>query len=96
MKTGDKVLISPDLTRLPEWITGTVIMVENNPFVGIVISAETKDKSVFFGQEDLFKPQNTSIEIELPFYAFNILERRAKKEGIALEEYICKELKKVL
>lgn len=43
MKTGDKVLISPDLTRLPEWITGTVIMVENNPFVGIVISAETED-----------------------------------------------------
>ncbi len=92
IKTGDKVLISPDLTRLPEWITGTVIMVENNPFVGIVISAETEDKDVFFGQEDLFKPQNTSVEIELPFYAFNILERQAKKEGITLEEYICKEL----
>lgn len=61
-KTGDKVLISPDLTRLPEWITGTVIMVENNPFVGIVISAETEDKDVFFGQEDLFKPQNTSVK----------------------------------
>lgn len=62
MKTGDKVLISPDLTRLPEWITGTVIMVENNPFVGFVISAETEDKDVFFGQEDLFKPQNTSVK----------------------------------
>ena len=62
MKTGDKVLISPDLTRLPEWITGTVIMVENNPVVGIVISAETEDKDVFFGQEDLFKPQNTSVK----------------------------------
>ena len=62
MKTGDKVLISPDLTRLPEWITGTVIMVENNPFVGIDISAETEDKDVFFGQEDLFKPQNTSVK----------------------------------
>lgn len=55
-------MISPDLTRLPEWITGTVIMVENNPFVGIVISAETEDKDVFFGQEDLFKPQNTSVK----------------------------------
>ena len=57
MKIGDKVLISPDLTKLPNWISGTVIEVENNPFVGIVISAETEDKNVFFGQEDLFKPQ---------------------------------------
>ena len=57
MTIGDKVLISPDLTRLPEWITGTVIEIDNNPFVGIVISAETEDKDVFFGQEDLFKPQ---------------------------------------
>lgn len=54
MKTGDKVLISPDLTKLPNWISGTVIEVENNPF--------------------------------------NILERQAKKEGITLKEYICKEL----
>lgn len=57
MKVGDKVLISPDLTRLPNWTIGIVIEVENNPFVGIVISAETEDKNVFFGQEDLFKPQ---------------------------------------
>ena len=92
MKTGDKVLISPDLTKLPNWISGTVIQVESNPFVGIVISAETEDKNVFFGQEDLFKPKNTSVEIELPFYVFNILERQAKKEGITLKEYICKEL----
>lgn len=56
MKTGDKVLISPDLTKLPNWISGTVIEVEDNPFVGIVISAETEDGDVFFGQEDLFKP----------------------------------------
>ena len=57
MKVGDKVLISPDLTKLPNWTIGIVIEVENNPFVGIVISAETEDKNVFFGQEDLFKPQ---------------------------------------
>ena len=61
MKTGDKVLISPDLTKLPNWISGTVIKVENNPFVGIVISAETEDKNVFFGQEDLFKPQKEEV-----------------------------------
>lgn len=57
MKVGDKVLISPDLTKLSNWISGIVIEVENNPFVGIVISAETEDGNVFFGQEDLFKPQ---------------------------------------
>ena len=62
MRVGDKVLISPDLTKLSNWISGTVIEVENNPFVGIVISAETEDKNVFFGQEDLFKPQNTSVK----------------------------------
>lgn len=57
MKVGDKVLISPDLTRLPNWISGIVIEVENNPFVGVVVSVETEDKDVFFGQEELFKPQ---------------------------------------
>ena len=55
MKIGDKVLISPDLTRMEGWITGTVIEVEDNPFIGTVISAETEDKDVFFGKEDLFK-----------------------------------------
>ena len=61
MKVGDKVLISPDLTRLPQWISGTVIEVEDSPFVGTVISAETEDKDVYFGQEDLFKLQTEEI-----------------------------------
>lgn len=61
MKVGDKVLISPDLTRLPQWISGTVIEVEDNPFVGIVISAETEDKDVYFSQENLFKLQTEEI-----------------------------------
>ena len=55
MKVGDKVLISPDLTLQKKRLAGTVIQVENNPFVGIVISAETEDRNVFFGREDLFK-----------------------------------------
>ena len=55
MKVGDKVLISPDPTLQKKWLAGTVIQVENNPFVGIVISAETEDRNVFFGREDLFK-----------------------------------------
>lgn len=61
MKVGDKVTISPDLTHKREWTTGTVIEVENNPFVGIVISAETEDGNVFFGREELFKPQTEEV-----------------------------------
>lgn len=61
MEVGEKVLISPDLTMLQDWVKGIVIEVENNPFVGIVISAETEDKNVFFGQEDLFKPQTEEV-----------------------------------
>ena len=55
MKVGDMVRISPDLTLLKEWIPGRVIEVEENPFVGMVISAETKDEDVFFGRADMFK-----------------------------------------
>lgn len=54
-------MISPDLTRMEGWITGTVIEVEDNPFIGTVISAETEDKDVFFGKEDLFKPQTEEV-----------------------------------
>ena len=56
MKTGDVVLISPDLTNFVQWVKGRIIEVENNPFVGIVISAKTEDGVIFFGQQDLFKP----------------------------------------
>lgn len=40
MRTGDKVLISPDLTHAKDWTQGEVIEVEHNPFAGIVISAK--------------------------------------------------------
>jgi len=53
MRTGDKVLISPDLTHAKDWTQGEV---ENNPFVGIVISAKTADGNIFFGYKDLFEP----------------------------------------
>jgi hypothetical protein len=61
MKVGDKVLISTDLTKFADWVPATVIEVENNTFVGVVISAETKDGNVFFGKEDLFKPQTEEV-----------------------------------
>ena len=56
MKTGDSVLISPEVTQKSEWIQGTVIDVEDNPFVGTVISAETINGDIFFEKECLFKP----------------------------------------
>ena len=55
MKVGDNVLISPDLTHQTDWIKGKVIDVEQNQFVGVVISAETDDGDIFFEREELFK-----------------------------------------
>ena len=55
MKVGDNVLISPDLTHKTDWIKGKIIDVEQNQFVGVVISAETDDGDIFFEREELFK-----------------------------------------
>jgi len=55
MKLGDLVLISPELTQMKEWIKARVIDVENNPFQGVVISAETEGGDIFFGKNILFK-----------------------------------------
>ena len=60
MKIGDKVLVSPDLTHKSVWENGKVNKVEQNSFVGIVISAQTEDGDVFFGYQDMFKPTNES------------------------------------
>lgn len=56
MDINDRVNISPDLTNLPDWVLGTVFEIEDNPFVGKVISARTDDGRIFFGYADLFKP----------------------------------------
>ncbi len=56
MKLGDNVFISPDLTRLSNWIQGNIIDVENNPYNGTVISAKTSDGNIFFGVANLFRP----------------------------------------
>ena len=52
---GDSVLISPNLTMCETWISGVVIDVENNPYRGIVISAQTTDRNIFFSVEEDFK-----------------------------------------
>lgn len=43
MEIGDKVLVSPDLTHKSDWENGEVIKVEQNSFVGVVVSAKTDD-----------------------------------------------------
>jgi len=56
MKVGDRVLIAAQVTgRQEEWTEATVIEVEQNPYVGIVITAETDDGDVFFEKTDMFR-----------------------------------------
>jgi len=55
MKLGDLVLVSPDLTQFKDWVLAKIIDVENNPFQGVVISAQTEDGNIFFGKNILFK-----------------------------------------
>ena len=57
-KKGDTVLISPEVTHQIDWIEGTIIEIEDNPYVGIVIVAQTKDGDVFFERECLFRLVN--------------------------------------
>ncbi|GHT73026.1 hypothetical protein AGMMS50262_03380 [Bacteroidia bacterium] len=61
MKIGDSVLISPDLTGFTQWTDGKVIEVENNPYNGVVIAAETNDRNVFFWQRDLFRNKQAEV-----------------------------------
>ena len=55
-RIGDNVLISPQVTHKSDWLRGTIIDVEANPFVGTVISAKTANGEIFFEKEYLFKP----------------------------------------
>jgi len=48
-------MISPDLTQSENWVKGKVIEVEDNSFVGTVISAQTEDGNIFFGKATDFK-----------------------------------------
>ena len=55
-RLGDNVLISPEVTHKSEWTQGTVIDVEQNPFVGTVISVKTVDGEIYFDKAYQFKP----------------------------------------
>lgn len=54
-ETGDRVLVSPQVTNEKKWIEATITEIENNPFVGIVITVKTDDNVYFFEKKDMFK-----------------------------------------
>ena len=60
MKKGETVFISPQVTGYPDWVEGKIIEVEKNPFVGIVITAKTKNGVIFFDKEYLFRKENSA------------------------------------
>jgi len=58
-KIGDNIFISPDLTGQKHWIEAKVIEVEQNKFVGQVITAQSfSDGDVFFGRDYSFRKQS--------------------------------------
>ena len=81
-KKGDIVLISPEVTHQFDWIEGTIIEIENNPYVGVVLVVETKNGDVFFERECLFKSISEEFEEfseeELKFIA---LSKKEAQEG---------------
>jgi len=56
MKVGDRVLIAAQVTgRQEEWAEATIIEVRQNPYVGLVITAQADDGEIFFEKEDMFR-----------------------------------------
>ena len=55
MKKGDKASVDPRLTGLDNWVEGTIIDIENNPFKGIVIAIKDALGRIFFGEKKYFK-----------------------------------------
>ena len=55
-KVGDIVEVSPELTLLKEWISGIVIKIFKNPFIGDEIAIKDDQGSIFFGEKEFFKP----------------------------------------
>ena len=55
-KVGDIVEVSPELTLLKEWISGIVIKIFKNPFIGDEIAIKDDQGRIFFGEKEFFKP----------------------------------------
>ncbi|MFD1166587.1 hypothetical protein ACFQ2C_13310 [Sphingobacterium daejeonense] len=48
MKTGDRVLVAPQVTGREDWTEATITEVEQNPYVGIGITAKVDNGEIFF------------------------------------------------
>mgnify|MGYP007048165094 CR=1 FL=1 len=78
MKKGDRVLISPDVTHQTNWIEGEIIKIEDNSFVGKVISAQTDNGDVFFNYQNMFVPiSGAKEENNLPSYSYAVVKMRS-------------------
>lgn len=53
-KVGEEILVPPHITREKEWTKGIVTEIEDNPFVGFVISVKVGDIE-FFDKEYEFE-----------------------------------------
>ena len=60
-KVGDIVEVSPELTLLKEWISGIVIKIFKNPFIGDEIAIKDNQGRIFFGIKDYFRINRTII-----------------------------------
>lgn len=47
--------VNPQLTGLSNWVTGSVIDIEHNPFKGLVIAIKDELGRIFFGQIKYFQ-----------------------------------------
>ena len=56
MKEGDRAKISHRITGEQDWIEGEIIDIENNPFIGVVISIKDNLGRIFFEREEYFLP----------------------------------------
>ena len=77
IKEGEKVKVDPRLTGLDEWIEGTVIDIEHNPFKGLVIAIRDKFNRIFFGEQKYFIPVNLTEKTDMAnlFRAIDALKR---------------------
>lgn len=58
-KVGDTAKVSPELTHLNDWITGVIINVFKNPFIGDEIAIKDEQGRIFFGEKHYFKNLKT-------------------------------------
>lgn len=54
MKIGDKAKVDHKLTGLDNWVEGTVIDIEKNPFKGLVIAIKDALGRIFFVEQKYF------------------------------------------